>query len=622
MNSPEFDRKLKESLRRAILREAEGAPSIPSFETLDGSSNRSMITLYRVAFSNQVESIFKNGYKRDFTGTKGGNMYGPGVYCTFRLEDSVNNVRTKPEYGNCIIEMRLVGGFNKFVIFDETWAKRIYGQNWQIKDQIRAITGMDEYVCRNIESECSRESSLYNGRTAPAAYYLWRKYRSGLFEKHGVRGLIYKGNRDGHCALPYDFSSVIPFGVSYDQGRTFKKLFNQELYNNITDHIDTKFRYGGKYHAVFRAIKGFTMVKDSNEHYNIIASSNDKPISPFWFDEVKGSIDPIDGTFGFTYGGFEFNGSINTPQGGEGIGCVLDPYGDPYCDFSDLNEVVSAIKESGCSSFREYYESEDEEEGVDESLVRAIQGIVREVIRESREVSEDGTVTIDNFDDIEKLLDPQSDDDVWFVQVIKRHKDNMSLHFDRNACEYITYYLVHDAKELESKREEIKSVCKATNSRAYIHPNKRSMVAISDYANNVLRRRFEKYHNRHKKGHEIEIAAGQAKDWDDRKLCFLDIDSDDEKVYNKVIDLLSQHGIQPMWEYRSLNNGWHLLLPDKEEARKIDFSVIDNGNKFGRFSTVGLEIDKPLLLYASLKPNGYQLQQRVQQHKLRNGNRR
>ena len=44
------------------------------------------------------------------------------------------------------------------------------------------------------------------------------------------RGIIYKGNRDGHCALPYDFSSVIPYSVSFDEGKTFKKMFNNDLY--------------------------------------------------------------------------------------------------------------------------------------------------------------------------------------------------------------------------------------------------------------------------------------------------------------------------------------------------------------------------------------------------------
>jgi hypothetical protein len=134
-----------------------------------------------------------------------------------------------------------------------------------------------------------------------------------------------------------------------------------------------------------------------------------------------------------------------------------------------------------------------------------------------------------------------------------------------------------------------------------------------------LKPRFEKYRDKYRKGHEIEVAAGQTKDWPDRKLCFLDVDSNDENVYKKVMQILNANGITPMWEYRSMNNGWHILLPDKEQVRNVDFSSIDNGVKMGMWSTVGLEIDKPLLLYASLKPNGYGVQQRVQQRKMGGG---
>ena len=38
-------------------------------------------------------------------------MYGAGVYCTYKLEDSIHNVKTKPEYGDCIVKMFLIVGF-------------------------------------------------------------------------------------------------------------------------------------------------------------------------------------------------------------------------------------------------------------------------------------------------------------------------------------------------------------------------------------------------------------------------------------------------------------------------------------------------------------------------------
>ena len=593
-------------MRRQRLTEAE----MPTMEQLD--SGDGMTTLYRVAFKDQLGSIFKYGYNRAFTGTKGGNMYGPGVYCTFNLRDSINNVQTKPEYGDCIIAMRLVGGFSNFIIFDERLAKATYGDKWQIHDQLVNVAGMRPDDAMNVERSCSRQSSLYHGRTAPAAYSIWRTFRKDIFKSHGVRGLIYKGNRDGHCALPYDFSAVIPYAVSFDQGKTFKKKLTVELYNHIKDHTDVEFQFGGKYQKVLQSVRGFTMVMNHGK-YNVIQNSNEQAISKVWFEQVDGQINPSDGKFGFTYGGIHFTGCILTPDGGTETGCICDDEGDPFCEFSDLRELVNAMKQCGASTISEF---EQMNEG-HRRLRQIIGETVRRTLYESRTVGDDGRVTIDNFDEAKQyIINAETDDDVWFVQIIKRHKDNMDQHFERNACQFIASYLIHDAEELDHKRDEIIHTCIATNSRAYLQPNKRSRIAVTDYANNVLRPRFERYRDKYRMGHEIEVAAGQSKDWPERKLCFLDVDSDDEHVYEKVKSILDAHGIQPIWTYRSLNNGWHILLPDKEQARNIDFSVIDNGNKFGRFSTVGLEIDKPILLFASLKPNGYGLQKSVQQRKM------
>ena len=63
-----------------------------------------------------------------------------------------------------------------------------------------------------------------------------------------------------------------------------------------------------------------------------------------------------------------------------------------------------------------------------------------------------------------------------------------------------------------------------------------------------------------------------------------------------------------------MNNGLHIILPDKDAAKKLDFSPINgNLNGLSQFyknnAKVSLEIDKPTLLYASLKPNGYGAQQ-------------
>lgn len=597
--------------------------SLPPVEQIE--SGKDMPTLYRVAFKNQLPSLFAYGYNRAFTASKGGNMYGPGVYCTFNLEDSINNVKTKPEYGDCIVEMRLAGGFNGFIIFDKHLAFKTYGQNWTIKNQL-INAGFDPNDAAKMERACIIQSNgnLYRGRTAPAALELWHNLRTKIFTKYNIRGIIYKGNRDGHCALPYDFSSVIPYAVSFDKGKTFKKQFNAKLYDFLQNSIDTFYRYGGKYELIFNSVKGFTMVGNKEGKYNLIQNKTNTLISDLWFDEVDGQVNANTGVFGFTVDDIHFYATVNSPDGNH-VGCILDIDATYFCDFGKLRDLIQDIKAHGTNSFSEYRNMPDDDEEFDEfetESVKIINNLIKEAVQsaiyEHRTSQPDGTVTIDNFDDVRNLLiKPENQDDVWFVQIVKRHKDNPHLHFQKNACEYVTSYYINSPEELEAKRNEIITICNATNSRAYIHPNKRSLISITDYANNVLKPRFKRHKNYYYQGHELDIAAGQSKDWPDRKLCFLDIDSDDERIYRRVMKLLADNDVTPIWEYRSVNNGWHILLPDKDKVRHIDFSVIDNGKNFGRFATVGLEIDKMILLYANLKPNGYAVQQQVQRYKAR-----
>ena len=59
-----------------------------------------------------------------------------------------------------------------------------------------------------------------------------------------------------------------------------------------------------------------------------------------------------------------------------------------------------------------------------------------------------------------------------------------------------------------------------------------------------------------------------------------------------------------------MNNGIHIILPDKEAAKKLDFTPITGnlkglGRRAQMNAKVSLEIDKSTLLYAFLTPQGY-----------------
>ena len=206
----------------------------------DIESGRGMPTLSRLAFTKDIESIFKYGYSREWEGSAGGHWYGPGVYCNFLLSDTINNlIDKKGLYGDAITLMKLVGGYNGFIIFDKNIAQQTYGQKWRIKDQLINVARFDVRKAEEVEQELNyRVSSLYHGRTAPAAKAFWEKYKDDLYKKYNIRGLVYTGANDGHCTLVYDFTSVIPYSVSFDGGKTFQKKFNEEMFNHLRDHAD------------------------------------------------------------------------------------------------------------------------------------------------------------------------------------------------------------------------------------------------------------------------------------------------------------------------------------------------------------------------------------------------
>lgn len=210
---------------------------------------------------------------------------------------------------------------------------------------------------------------------------------------------------------------------------------------------------------------------------------------------------------------------------------------------------------------------------------------------------------VDNFQLIGSLMNFQSDDDFYFVEIIKRKKDNPNDAF--RYRQFITYYWIKSVDELNSLKDEIIDTCKQHNARAYIYMNPRSAKVVNDYAKVLMKRFAQKGRGYGKyRGHEIEFASGQHKDWDSRPISFIDIDSTDENVFTKVKEILNAYGITPMAEYKTPNGGLHILLPDKK-ARYLDWSMFDGGKKLGQYATVHFNVDSPSLLYSNIEPQGY-----------------
>ena len=305
--------------------------------------------LYRVGFKEQVKSIFKNGYNRQFAGTAGGKRYGIGTYCNDNLRDSQKSVGVK-EYGDVIFKMYLVGGYYGFIIFNEQKARAIYGNNWRVFDQLKTLYGATNEELNKIKQSCEfyikRDGGTYHhGRTGPAAHGLANC--TDFIRKHQVKGLIYTGLRDGACVVPYDFGSIIPYSVSYDKGKTFKVLFNAEEYERRINNVaDVHFKYDRKYKKVFEPTAGFAMVINHQGKYNYVDIKDDTELSPIWFDMINMPLDPDTKEFSFSYKGVSMNATVETIQDNEGgvhKGCILNN-GEPYCGFEDLDDLIEYLK--------------------------------------------------------------------------------------------------------------------------------------------------------------------------------------------------------------------------------------------------------------------------------------
>lgn len=83
---------------------------------------------------------------------------------------------------------------------------------------------------------------------------------------------------------------------------------------------------------------------------------------------------------------------------------------------------------------------------------------------------------INNFEKILTLLNFESEDDFYHLQLIKRKKENPEL--GSNSRIIKTYY-IKDINDLDKYKDEIIGICTVTNSRACINLNKRSFEKMA-----------------------------------------------------------------------------------------------------------------------------------------------
>ena len=555
-----------------------------------------------------IKSLMTNGFSREYTGDNGGNMYGPGVYNVYTLRSSNESARG---YGRFIVKSYLLGGYQDFLIFNEDMAKKVYGADWEIDKQIERLfpQKLVEEVFRRFRVNGASPSinrhtgtyqigSLYMNNDATVKHIKTSNIAVSITDFLGskinqtrVRGIVYSGNHDGECAFVRNFSDVVPFYYSKDNGKTWiegitEKLIWRAGHNTDVDAIlrnsvDDK----GKKNfsdTADRSINGFVIVYKNNKA-NYFEVAKNRLISNIWFD-YAGNFDE-DGIAQVLYNGNKLYLQKNEEE--EDIIVGNDEEG-PICYLKDLGN-----------------------QGLGETL---FEEICNSVLNEAQNL-------IDNFNIATKMLTFNSTDDFYFVQIMKRFKDNPN--DDRSKGNYHagTWYLkgyrVRTADELQKLKPEIIKICHDNNARAYITVNSRSEKETNDFIK-IYKKRYRPTDARHK--YADDIIPGQAKDgpsWvGKRPRLIIDIDvpkntkgPDGQNIWDEVRYMLNMVGIVPLAEYETPSGGLHIVLSDKEDKRlsylKHLFKKFDNWRDKGRFATVHPNVDAKIILYSNVQTKGY-----------------
>jgi len=182
---------------------------------------------------------------------------------------------------------------------------------------------------------------------------------------------------------------------------------------------------------------------------------------------------------------------------------------------------------------------------------------------------------INNIEIIKYLLKFDSPDEFYFLQIIKRKKDNPEI--GSNSWIIKTYYII-SSEHLENLMPEIISLCNFHNARACINLNVRSfekiafhtMKKISDI---IMNRDFKSVRSAYDSVCG-EFGSGKNKKW------LIDIDNNDEELDRRIQENINKCPPDGMKIVASIptKNGHHLItLPfDLREFKFTDLDIHKN----------------------------------------------
>ena len=200
-------------------------------------------------------------------------------------------------------------------------------------------------------------------------------------------------------------------------------------------------------------------------------------------------------------------------------------------------------------------------------------------------------MTIDNFNAVAPWFDNLSDQgDFFFVQVMQRNKEKNNV---GSSGYVIKDYHFFDKETFLSKKEEITTLCKAFNARAYFWINPRNCKEVQY---EIIREALEAMElGTHKLFKCVSRALGRKRCNKYKSKWILDFDTKDWSLINKYLDLVRKcrPNVNKILYYVPTVNGIHVI------TLGFDLEQFKQELAIAKLDNIDIHKDNPTILYYS-----------------------
>lgn len=200
-------------------------------------------------------------------------------------------------------------------------------------------------------------------------------------------------------------------------------------------------------------------------------------------------------------------------------------------------------------------------------------------------------MTIDNFNAVAPWFDNLSDQgDFFFVQVMQRNKEKNNV---GSSGYVIKDYHFFDKETFLSKKEEITTLCKAFNARAYFWINPRNCKEVQY---EIIREALEAIElGTHKLFKCVSRALGRKRCNKYKSKWILDFDTKDWSLINKYLDLVRKcrPNVNKILYYIPTVNGIHVI------TLGFDLEQFKQELAIAKLDNIDIHKDNPTILYYS-----------------------